>query len=149
MFCLGSGRDPTSCAQSILRRHLGARAWHRVEPDQRLSSVSFTLTDTKHPSMHPHIMPSPLTFTLLFGNTDLTVNPCTRNDALSLAFDLHLTCRTSLTIPLYYTGITASRGHKHAQVSREGGPATAVLLGHNDTIPFTVNLKPRALTWCV
>ena len=58
-----------------------------------------------------------------------------------------LILRTSLAIPLYYTGITASRGHANATVWVEGGHPSVYPLGDNDTIALTVDLEPRAMTW--
>ena len=55
--------------------------------------------------------------------------------------------RTTLALPLYYTGITASRGNANATVWVEGGRPRVLPLGHNDTIALDVDLEPRAITW--
>lgn len=52
-------------------------------------------------------------------------------------------------VPLYYSGLSAARGVASAHVSQEGGPASAIGIGANDTVALRVDLAPRALTWFV
>ena len=69
---------------------------------------------------------------------------------LALVFNpTNRTIATTLLAPMYYAGISKTRGDAAAAVSQEGGPGRAVALGANDTVGLQVNLPPRGLTWFV
>jgi len=62
------------------------------------------------------------------------------------AFFNPATTNLTAVIPtnLYYTGITTT-----AMVSHEGGAPAAVALARDYTVPLTVSLGPRGVTWFV
>ena len=56
---------------------------------------------------------------------------------------------TTLQAPLYYAGLSTARSVTTVMVSEQEGAAQAVALTGDDTIPLTVSLGPRELTWFV
>ncbi len=75
----------------------------------------------------------------------LHVNPGLAEKGLAMLFNpTDETVRTTVRLPLYYTGLTET-----ARVSEQDGEAVAFALGRDHSIELPVTIGPRGLTWFV